>query len=343
MSDAALPVLRTPRLTLRRLTDHDAGAIADGIGNFDVSKWLAVVPYPYTRSDAEAFIETVRRQRKLFWAICDGDGVQGVVGLDDELAYWLARPVWGRGYGFEAAQAAVGHWFADPAAGDLVSGYFEGNTRSGRLLTALGFRFEGRRVRHARSFRQDVVSTRMRLTRDAWEKRRDFDVRTMRLRLRPLGERDAPALAAMAVPEVARNMATIPVGMTRDQAAAYIVASVFQGVPGFRLGIEREGRLIGLIGFGGVPPDVAYFLAPDAWGQGLATEAMSAFLPEVFDRFPIGRVHAEHFEDNPASGAVLRKLGFAETGRGMGTSKARLEPAPVITYAVTRETLRVQP
>ena len=139
MSYAALPVLRTPRLTLRPLTDQDADAIVDGIGNFDVSKWLAVVPYPYSRDDAEKFIAKVDESGKPFWAICDADGLQGVVCLDDELAYWLARRVWGRGYGFEAAHAAVSHWFADPGAGDLMSGYFEGNTISGRLLFALGF------------------------------------------------------------------------------------------------------------------------------------------------------------------------------------------------------------
>lgn len=38
MSYAALPVLRTPRLTLRPLTHLDADAIVDGVGNYDVSK-----------------------------------------------------------------------------------------------------------------------------------------------------------------------------------------------------------------------------------------------------------------------------------------------------------------
>lgn len=343
MSHAALPVLRTPRLTLRPLTEMDADAIMDGIGNFDVSKWLAVVPYPYLRRDAVAFIEKVRAQDKSFWAICDPEGLRGIVCLDDELAYWLARSVWGRGYGFEAAHAAVGHWFSNPDADDLMSGYFEGNDRSGRLLAALGFRFHERRVRHARSFRQDVVSNRMRLTRADWAARQHFTAQTSRLTIRALSAEDVPTLAALAVPEVARNMATIPVGMTEEQADAYIAASRYRGVPGFRLGIAHAGRLIGLLGFGGTPPDVAYFLSPAHWGRGFATEALSAFLPMAFERFPLGRISAEHFTDNPASGAVLRKLGFTETGRGMGTSQARLEPAPVITYAVTRETLRVQP
>jgi RimJ/RimL family protein N-acetyltransferase len=341
MSYAALPVIRTPRLTLRPLTDQDTEAIVTGIGNFDVSKWLAVVPYPYGRNDAASFIRRVRQSGKPFWAICDAEGLQGIVCLDDELAYWLSRPVWGRGYGFEAAHAVVGHWFSDPGAGDLVSGYFEGNDRSGRLLRSLGFVFEDRRMRHARSFRQDVVSNRMRLTRVRWNERQDFTLYTPRLVLRALEMRDAPRLSAMAVPEVARNMSTIPVGMSEADAREYIADSHFRGLPGFRLAIEREGWMVGLLGLGGKPVGLAYLIEPDQWRQGIASEALSAFLPEVFERFPLNRIEAGLFEDNEASAAVLGKFGFREVGRGMGTSKARLEPAPVITYAVTRETLRV--
>ena len=115
----------------------------------------------------------------------------------------------------------------------------------------------------------------------------------------------------------------------------------WRGLPNFTLAILHEGRFAGTVGFGGEPLSIGYFLDPALWGRGLMTEALSAFLPEVFDRFPVNRIVADHFEDNPASGAVLRKLGFAETGRDMVQSQGRLEPAPVITYALTRDSLRV--
>lgn len=326
---------------LRRLTSSDAEAIADGVGNFDVSKWLAVVPYPYTAEDARSFVAKVADKDKPFWAICNEDGLQGVVCLDDELAYWLARPVWGRGYGFEAAHAAVDYWFADPSAGDLHSGYFESNKRSEALLRALGFRFEERRLRFARSFGQDVVSNRMRLTREQWTARKGFTLITSRLKIRSLRISDASDLTRIVAPEVARHLRDVPSRLTEEAARAYILSSTYRGLPGFRLAIEEDGRTIGVLELGGTPVGIAFFLAPDRWGNGLATEALSAFLRDAFQRFPLTRVMADHFEDNPASGAILRKLGFVRTGQEMGTSKARLEPAPVITYAVTRETLRV--
>ncbi len=145
----------------------------------------------------------------------------------------------------------------------------------------------------------------------------------------------------MAVPEVARNLMRMREGWSAEDAAEFIATSRWKGYPGFRLAITRNGTCIGGLGFGGTPLGIGYFLAPDHWGQGVATEALSAFIPELFERFPVNRLEADHFEDNPASGHILRKFGFTETGRDMGTSLARLEPAPTITYALHRDGLRV--
>ena len=103
--------------------------------------------------------------------------------------------------------------------------------------------------------------------------------------------------------------------------------------------IQQDG--LQMVGFGGDPLSLGYFLGRDDWGRGYMTEALSAFLPELFDRFPMNRIVADHFADNPASGRVLQKMGFEKTGEEMGISKARLEPAPLITYAVTRDTFKV--
>lgn len=340
MSTAALPVLRTPRLELRPLDEDDADAIAKGVGNFDVSKWLAVVPYPYDADDARSFLDRVAAQDNPFWAICNAFGLQGVISLDDELAYWLARPVWGKGYGFEAAIAVVTHWFADPSNDTLSSGYFDGNGRSGALLRALGFCERDRVTRYAKSFGQDVISNQMVLTRKAWEARADFTLYTPRLCLRPLNASDATAFAALTVPEVTRNLSRLDTDMKAEDVLTDLPRRTWRGFTGFTLAIEHGKEMIGTIGFGG-QPSVGYFLAPDHWGQGIMTEALSAFLPAIFERFPINLLHADHFEDNPASGTILRKFGFEETGREMGQSKARLEPALTITYALKRESLRV--
>ncbi|MXQ07820.1 GNAT family N-acetyltransferase [Alphaproteobacteria bacterium GH1-50] len=341
MSHAALPELRTPRLTLRPLEMTDADAIVEGVGNFDVSKWLAVVPYPYGRADARWFLNRVREERRKVWAICNAHGLIGVGGIEDELGYWLARPAWGKGYGFEAAHAIVAHWFSDPEAGTLLSHVFDGNDRSAAILTALGFRPVERVERDARALSQRVTALRVSLTRADWERRQDFTLYTPRLTIRPLTLDDAPAFKALTVREVARNLGRVKPDMTLDEARADMPRRIWRGYPGFTLAVEQGDRMIGWVGFGGLPLSVGYALAPDAWGQGLMTEALSAVMPELFMRFPVNRIVADHFEDNPTSGVVLRKLGFDVTGEDVSTSQARLEPCRVITYAVTRDSLKV--
>lgn len=171
MSYAALPVLRTPRLTLRPLETTDADAVFHGVANYDVIRWLGRIPYPYARDDAVAFIARVRDENLTIWAVEDAGGFVGVVGIDEELGYWFARPAWGKGYGFEAAHRVVEHWFSDQRRGDIASGHYNDNHRSRRILHALGFQPVRERPRFARALSQEVMGTDVVLTRAAWEAR----------------------------------------------------------------------------------------------------------------------------------------------------------------------------
>lgn len=341
MSKAALPTLRTPRLTLRPLEHSDADVIVDGVGNYDVSRWLGTVPYPYGYKDAVEFIDRAKGNSLAVWAVENSEGFIGLVGLDDELGYWFARPAWRKGYGFEAAQAAVAHWFSDPKNGDLNSSHYDDNNRSRRVLMSLGFQVTGHSPRFAKSLAQDVPGTDVILTRKRWEARQSFTLYTPRLTIRPIEDRDAGPFARLTVPDVTRMLSRLKTGMSEAEVLADLPRRRWTGLLRFTLAIEHQGQFVGTIGVGAGPTSVGYFLDPKLWGQGLMTEALSATLPELFDRFPISEIQADHFEDNPASGAVLRKLGFSKTGRRMATSMARVEPSALITYALKRDNLRV--
>ena len=82
-----------------------------------------------------------------------------------------------------------------------------------------------------------------------------------------------------------------------------------------------------------------YAYDPAYWGNGYATEAQAALLRWAFDRFDLAETTADHFHDNPASGRVLEKLGFRKTREGVGQSRARAEPEPVVEYLLKREDL----
>jgi RimJ/RimL family protein N-acetyltransferase len=61
--------------------------------------------------------------------------------------------------------------------------------------------------------------------------------------------------------------------------------------------------------------ELGYWLGRKFWGQGIMGEAVTAFADFCFGHFPLRRIYAEPFANNPASAHVLEKAGFIFEGR----------------------------
>jgi RimJ/RimL family protein N-acetyltransferase len=145
-------------------------------------------------------------------------------------------------------------------------------------------------------------------------------VRTDRLLLRPAWIEEAPALAAAIGDEaVVRNLATAPYPYSVADAEAFLSRPADTGLPALQI-FARTGRgtrLIGGIGLHHGPAgdvELGYWIARAYWGLGFATEAGHAMVALAHGSLRLKRIVASHFIDNPASGRVLRKLGFRPTG-----------------------------
>lgn len=164
--------------------------------------------------------------------------------------------------------------------------------------------------------------------------------RTKRLTLRHLWPEDAPALAAAIGHEaVIRNLAHVPMPYTLADAQAFARVPRAPDEPVFAILSHASGapRLIGGIGLHpeGDGVELGYWLTPDAWGRGYATEAGRAVVAMARHALPLTRLRGWHFADNPASGRVLTKLGFRPTGeRRVRTSRGRDAPVPSVGYAL---------
>jgi RimJ/RimL family protein N-acetyltransferase len=93
-------------------------------------------------------------------------------------------------------------------------------------------------------------------------------------------------------------------------------------------------RLIGSCGIGKADGQVelGYWIARSHWGLGYASEAARAVLG-IARALGHRRLIAGHFTDNPASGRVLRKIGFRATGKTeLRHSKARGYAAPCALF-----------
>jgi RimJ/RimL family protein N-acetyltransferase len=163
--------------------------------------------------------------------------------------------------------------------------------------------------------------------------------RTSRLTLRPGWPEDAPALlAAIAHERVARMTGRVPWPYALVDAEAHLARPADPRFP-ISLVFERRGaeppRLVGSVGLSDADgeAELGYWLTPDVWGRGYATEAAAAMLGHA-RALGRTRVQAGHFTDNPASGKVLVKLGFQRTGERLFPSLARGGEAPALRYAL---------
>ncbi len=64
--------------------------------------------------------------------------------------------------------------------------------------------------------------------------------------------------------------------------------------------------------------EIGYHTVKAFTGQGLATEAVTAFLPEMMARFQLTQVQGVCLKENAASVRVLEKCGFRRTFEGVG-------------------------
>ena len=144
--------------------------------------------------------------------------------------------------------------------------------------------------------------------------------RTERLLLRPGWPEDAPAVfEAINDHTIVRNLGSVPWPYQREDADAFLALPRPILHPCFLIFRRTfaSPQLVGSIGFGDMGDgqlEIGYWITRDHWGRGYATEAGRAVL-DIAKTVGHREMLAEHFVDNPASGKVLRKLGFRPTGQ----------------------------
>jgi RimJ/RimL family protein N-acetyltransferase len=161
--------------------------------------------------------------------------------------------------------------------------------------------------------------------------------RTERLLLRPSWPEDSQELySAIADEGIVRNLARAPWPYTPEEAKRFAALEHSDCFPTFLLMQRTDGapRLVGACGLGECDgeAELGYWVARPFWGLGYASEAAKAVIG-VARAIGHKRLIAGHFNDNPASGHVLRKLGFRATGKTeLRHSLGRGEQVPCSLY-----------
>jgi ribosomal-protein-alanine N-acetyltransferase len=152
---AQLPAeLETARLILRPYRFEDVEDVLGYASDEEWARYLEVVPHPYAKTDAVAFIARqvlLDRHSHATWALVFGESVVGGINIRfslghavGEMGWSIARKLWNRGLMTEAASVVVDVAFATyPSLRRIRAMADARNTASHRVMTKVGMQWEG--------------------------------------------------------------------------------------------------------------------------------------------------------------------------------------------------------
>jgi 8-oxo-dGTP diphosphatase len=171
---------------------------------------------------------------------------------------------------------------------------------------------------------------------------------TERLILRPLVPDDAAALHRLVNDwEVTRNLSVVPFPYPRELADEWIASARQSLEEGSACNLAITGRegeqeiLVGVVGLRIDRPArigrLGYWVGRRFWGHGVATEAARRLASWALANLDLDRLESSVITDNPASAAVLRRIGFRQVGEATDKFLARGGEHPVWLFEATRD------
>ncbi|HLX98587.1 MAG TPA: GNAT family N-acetyltransferase [Roseiarcus sp.] len=173
--------LETARLWLRWPRMGDAAAIEKFCSQWEVARYTARIPHPYTPGSAERFVYAAREAnasgRDLTLVMTPIKGKRDVIGsisLESRgvdrlaLGYVLSPEAWGKGLATEAAAAMIDAGFSLTLAVEILASVRVENEASRAVLEKCGFALVGTGLQGAPARGGMVESHSFRLARADW-------------------------------------------------------------------------------------------------------------------------------------------------------------------------------
>ncbi len=159
--------LKTKRLILRDVKIGDARDIARNANNINVSRYLGLVPHPYSLNDARNFIKNcIKKQREkprknynLGISIKKEKSIIGMIRLlkidsfnkTATIGYWLGERYWRQEIMSEVLEKVIYFAFKNLKLRRLNIDASTSNKGSNALIKKAGFKHEGTRIQYMAS------------------------------------------------------------------------------------------------------------------------------------------------------------------------------------------------
>ena len=148
-------------------------------------------------------------------------------------------------------------------------------------------------------------------------------IETERIKLRSWRDEDAETLFKYASdPEVGPRAGWPPHKSIEESLE--IIRTIFNSDHIWAIELKATGEPIGCMGYmvsgesnidiGQNDAEVGYWVARPYWNRGICTEALRLIIDYCFTVKGFNTLWADYFPENPASGKVMEKCGFYDTG-----------------------------
>jgi [ribosomal protein S5]-alanine N-acetyltransferase len=140
-------------LKLVKYSEKHINFLIENLNNRNITKWLFVIPDPYTVDEAGKWIKFCKenddKNDNYLFAVEENEIFIGGIGLHKKMehcfdvGYWISEKQWGKGYATEALKILTDMAF-NKLKIDRIQGFvFDGNTASEKVLEKCGYEYEG--------------------------------------------------------------------------------------------------------------------------------------------------------------------------------------------------------
>ena len=141
--------LHTNNLIIKKPSEKHLNSLIKELNNWNISKWLIEVPYPYTVDDAKYWVKKTKQDEYSFNIFLKNKLIGGV-SLSNlrenskwELGYWIGEEYWGNGYAIEACENLISYFFSNTNNFIIYASHMKDNIKSKKIIINLGFKLVG--------------------------------------------------------------------------------------------------------------------------------------------------------------------------------------------------------
>ena len=141
--------LHTNNLIIKKPSEKHLKSLIKELNNWNISKWLIEVPYPYTVDDAKYWVKKTKQDQYSLNIYLKNKLIGGVSLTNQrenskwELGYWIGEEYWGNGYAIEACENLISYFFSNTNNSIIYASHMKDNIKSKKIIINLGFKLVG--------------------------------------------------------------------------------------------------------------------------------------------------------------------------------------------------------